>query len=224
MKASALKRVLKKAVGAMVAADVYGWFGVRVTNKIAYRYEDFIAVPMDLGQIKDRLKSGHYTELAAFIADIKLMERNAHVYNGSQDPVAKMATAVRAAGSDTLAAEEDTLVSIAVSNRLDDLERGGTVVVNEDVVAAAEAAAADSIGSLLKRASTAPEPCAPADIGPLPDSLIQAAAAVVALEQEQKTAAKKKKAAPKKKRGAPAKAWKPNAGVRALDKVGLACK
>lgn len=44
-------------------------------------YPEIIKNPMDLGTIMTRLKSGHYTQLAAFLADVQLVWDNAKLFN-----------------------------------------------------------------------------------------------------------------------------------------------
>jgi transcription initiation factor TFIID subunit 2 len=46
----------------------------------------------DLGMIKQKLTADKYDSLEALIADFNLLARNAIRYNGSEDPVAKLAT------------------------------------------------------------------------------------------------------------------------------------
>lgn len=58
-------------------------------------YHKIITNPMDLGTVKNNLKSGVYLKVEEFMRDVELIFENCILYNGENSPVSLMCKNVR---------------------------------------------------------------------------------------------------------------------------------
>lgn len=68
----------------MISYEVSLPFAEPVSIKIAPDYYDVIKNPMDLKTMKNKLKTFDYRTREEFLADVKQMVTNCHLYNGDQ--------------------------------------------------------------------------------------------------------------------------------------------
>lgn len=81
------KQELSRLLSRLVEKDTMGLFHKPVTEDVAPGYFSIIKTPMDLSTMRQKLESGAYKEWSSFDSDVRLMFRNALVFNPVGDRV-----------------------------------------------------------------------------------------------------------------------------------------
>jgi len=94
--AQLLSKLMKSREGPIFNQPV-DWAALKIPD-----YPEVVKCPMDLGTVKARLGDGTYKDPAEFIADVRLVFRNAFVYNKPDTSVYKFAENLSKSFEETL--------------------------------------------------------------------------------------------------------------------------